>query len=110
MKAMRSIPAAAIGWVVLLVAGSLIAAACGRKAPAEKASEKMVSDMIAKATGGKADIDFKKGQINVKTEAGGGTITLGGGAWPADLPKSPPFTAGAIRGTSNSDSGRGGRG
>lgn len=91
------------GLILLLSAGLVLTAACGKKTPSEKASEKMISDMVAKATGGKADIDFKSGQITVKTPEGDAVITSGGGSWPADLPEDiARFKAGSILASTNS--------
>ena len=93
-------------WGILLpLAAGLVflAAACGKKAPAEKAAEKSVSDMVSRATGGKAEIDFKTGRMKVKTADGDAVITSGGGTWPGDLPEEfPQFRAGAIVSSSNS--------
>jgi hypothetical protein len=98
MKSKRSI----CGLVLLLAAGLLVVAACGRKTPSEKAGEKMLSDMLSKATGSKTQVDLRKGEIKVKTADGDAVITSGGGTWPANLPEEiPQFRAGAILQSTN---------
>lgn len=94
MKSKRAI----FGCVLFLAAGLILSAvACGKKAPAEKAGEKMLSDMLSKATGSKTQVDLHKGEIKVKTAEGDTVITSGGGTWPANLPEEiPQFRAGAI--------------
>ena len=91
-----------LGLVLILAAGLIVIAACGKKTPAEKTTEGMISEMVQKATEGKADIDFKSGQITVKTPDGNAVITSGGGTWPADLPEDiTRFKAGSILTSTN---------
>ncbi|MCX6566403.1 MAG: hypothetical protein NTW38_08290 [Candidatus Aminicenantes bacterium] len=105
MKSSRHGNPKVFGLVLLLIAGLVVIAACGKKTPAEKTSEGILSDMVAKATEGKADIDFKSGQITVKTPEGKAVITSGGGNWPADLPEDiTRFVAGSILTSTNSQS------
>lgn len=97
-----------VGLIVVLAVGLIFTAGCKKKADgetAQQAAEKKLSDMVAQATEGKAQVDLQSGRINVKTPDGSGTITLGGGGWPADIPEDiARFRPGSIRGTSNSDS------
>lgn len=98
---------ALFGFVLLLAAGLLFLSGCGKKTPGERAGELSVSKMIEKATGGKAEIDFKTGQMKIKTAEGDAVIT-GGGTWPGDLPEEfPQFRAGAIVSSSNSTTDQG---
>jgi hypothetical protein len=103
MKSSRHENPKTVGLVLLLIAGWIVLGACGKKAPSEKANEKIISDMVAKVTEGKTEIDFKSGQIKVKTPAGDAVITSGGGNWPADLPEDiTRFVAGSIVTSTNS--------
>jgi len=105
MKSSRYEHPKILGFVLLLIAGLVFAAACGKKTPSEKTSEGIISEMVAKATEGKAEIDFKSGQITVKTPEGDAVITSGGGNWPADLPEDiTRFVAGPILTSTNSKS------
>ncbi|MBN1939150.1 MAG: hypothetical protein JW843_06165 [Candidatus Aminicenantes bacterium] len=99
--------AKSVGAILVLAAGLVIGTGCKSKTAeetAEQAAEKKLSDMVAQATEGNAQVDLKSGRIDIKTPDGGGTITLGGGVWPADIPEEiSRFRPGSIRGTSNSE-------
>jgi hypothetical protein len=90
------------GLSLFLVVGLVFLGAC-KKTPSEKASEKILENYLSKATGGKADIDIKKGEIRVKTAEGETVLMGGGGVWPIDLPEDVvKFDAGTIKGVTNS--------
>lgn len=95
------------GLVLLLAAALIAGAGCKKKSPeksAEQAAQSKISDMVSRATGGKAEIDFKTGQMKVKTPEGDAFIT-GGGNWPGDLPEEiVQFKGGTIQGSTNTDS------
>jgi hypothetical protein len=79
--------------------------ACGKKTPAGKDEAKGISGLVSRATEGRTDIDFQKGRITVHAPGGSAVLTSGGGSWPADLPEDlPPFRAGSIRNSTNSQS------
>lgn len=100
--------AKSVGLVLVLAVGLIAGTGCKKKTKdeaGEQAAEKKISDMVTRATGGQAQIDFKSGQIKVKTPEGDAYITSGGGTWPADLPEDiTQFKGGAIQGSTNSDS------
>ena len=93
--------------ILLLAVGLIAVPSCKKKSSDQNVradEEKRISDMVSRATEGKADIDFKSGQIKVKTPEGDAYITSGGGTWPGDLPEEiPQFAGGAIQGSTNSD-------
>jgi len=87
---------------LFLAAGLVVVGACKAK-PADQTQESILKDMVAKATEGKADIDFKNGKITVKTPEGESVITSGGGTWPGDMPEEiTRFEAGSISNSTNS--------
>ncbi|MDD8009657.1 MAG: hypothetical protein GYA74_02880 [Acidobacteria bacterium] len=93
------------GLVPLLAVLVFFVPACGKKTPAGKDEAKGISDLVSKASAGRAEIDFQKGQLTVKTPGGSAVLTSGGGSWPADLPEDlAPFRAGSIRNSTNSQS------
>ncbi len=95
------------GIALILSVGLIAGAGCKKKADGETpetAAGKKLSDMVARATEGKAEIDFQSGQIKVKTAEGDAYITSGGGTWPADMPEDiRQFRGGTIQGSTNSD-------
>jgi len=95
-----------IGLVLLLAVGLIAGTGCKKKAPNEalkQESEKRISDMVSRASGGKAEIDFKTGQMKVKTPEGEAYVTSTG-SWPGDLPEDiPVFRGGSIQSSTNSE-------
>jgi len=90
---------------LLLTAGLVAADACKAKRT-EQTQESILKDMVAKATGGQAQVDLKKGEIRVKTAEGDAVITSGGGIWPANMPEEiPQFKAGSIIQSTNQQQG-----
>lgn len=94
--------------ILLLVVGLIAVPGCKKKSSEQTArtdEEKRISDMVSRATEGKADIDFKTGQIKVKTPEGDAYLASGGGTWPGDLPEEiPQFMGAPIQNSTNSDS------
>jgi hypothetical protein len=104
MTAQRIKSAKEIVLCLLLAAGLVVSGACKAK-QTEQTNEKILSDMVSKATGGQAQVDLGKGEIRVKTAEGDAVITSGGGTWPANMPEEvPQFKAGAIIQSTNQTS------
>ena len=103
MSSIRVHAGSVVGLSLLLIAGIALLGAC-KKTPTEKASEKILSDMMSKATGGKAQVDLKKGEIRVKTPDGESVIVGGSTTWPIDLPEDiRKFDEGTIKGATKSE-------
>ena len=89
------------GWGIvslaaLLVVGVVLTTGCGNTR--EKAAEKMMENAIAKATGGKANVDIKDGKVAVTTKDGTSEFSAGTTEWPADLTLDIPKVTGKIKG------------
>ncbi|MHB8055866.1 MAG: hypothetical protein ACYDH3_11530 [Candidatus Aminicenantales bacterium] len=103
MTAQRMKRANGIVLCLLLAAGLIAAGACKAK-QAEQTQEKILSDMLSKATRGQAQVDLGKGEIRVKTAEGDAVITSGG-TWPANMPEEVrQFKAGSIIQSTNQTS------
>jgi hypothetical protein len=93
-------------FTLVLAAALLVPGACKKMSSEkanEKTAEKMMSNILSKATGKKTDVDLSKGQIKVKTEEGDAIISSGSGVWPEDLPEGTiKFEGGTIKGTTKS--------
>ena len=69
--------------LALVIAIAAIAG-CGKKQADEKLAERMTEEMLEHATGQKADVDMKDGDITIKTETGEVTMTETS-QWPSDM-------------------------
>lgn len=67
-----------------LVVAIAVCAGCGKKQADEKLAERMTEEMLEQATGQKADVDLKDGDITIKTETGEVTLTETS-QWPSDM-------------------------
>jgi hypothetical protein len=85
-----------VSLAALLVAGLVLTTGCGNTR--EKAAEKMMENAIAKATGGKANVDIKDGKVAVTTKDGTSEFSAGTTEWPADLTLDIPKVTGKIKG------------
>jgi hypothetical protein len=72
-------------WTVGVAAGLMAVMGCGRAQ--ERVNEKIAEKMIEKQTGGKAQVDYSRDRVVVKTKEGEIVASAGGGATvPADFP------------------------
>jgi len=89
-------------WTIIVVALVLVAGAgfflSGCQRSNEKSAEKMMENAIAKATGGKADVDIKGGKVSIKTKEGTSEFSTSGGEWPGDLTVDVPKIEGKVKG------------
>lgn len=69
--------------LALVIAIACIAG-CGKKQADEKLAERMTEEMLEQATGQKADVDMKDGDITVKTETGEVKM-VATSQWPEDM-------------------------
>jgi hypothetical protein len=80
----------------VLIGGLILLTGCQRAN--EKAAEKMMENAIAKATGGKANVNIKDGKVSVATKDGTSEFSAGSTEWPADLTLDIPKVEGKIKG------------
>ena len=59
-------------------------AGCGKKQADEKLAERMTEEMLEQATGQKADVDMKDGDVTIKTETGEVKM-VATSEWPSDM-------------------------
>ena len=94
MKGSKSLGLAALS--LLLIFGLIGMAGC--KKAGEKMAEKSIENAIEKASGGKAEVDLKSGNIKVKTAEGESSFSTSN-EWPNDLPEGvPQFKMGKVKG------------
>jgi hypothetical protein len=84
-----------VSLAAVLVYGLIMTTGCQNSR--EKAAEKMMENAIAKATGGKANVDIKDGKVAVTTKDGTSEFSAGGTEWPADLTLDIPKVEGKIK-------------
>jgi hypothetical protein len=94
MKIWKHLGVAALS--VLLILGLIGMTGC--KKAGERFAEKSMENAIEKASGGKAEVDLKSGNVKVKT-AEGETSFSTAHEWPSDLPEGvPQFKMGKVKG------------
>jgi len=67
-----------------LVVAIVFFAGCGKKQADEKLAERMTEEMLEQATGQKADVDMKDGDITIRTEEGEVKMQETS-QWPSDM-------------------------
>lgn len=80
----------------VLVFGLTMLTGCQKSG--ERATKKMMENAIAKATGGRANVDIKDGKMAITTKDGTSEFSIGGTEWPADLALDIPKVEGKIKG------------
>lgn len=88
-------------WMVVAVALALVVGTgfflSGCQKANERSAEKMMENAIAKATGGKANVDIKGGKVSVQTKDGSTEYSASGGEWPSDLTVGIPKVEGKVK-------------
>ncbi|MBM3321804.1 MAG: hypothetical protein FJY73_14160 [Candidatus Eisenbacteria bacterium] len=87
--------------VVFLLA-VFFTAGCGGKDSGEKAAEKMAEKILERSSGEKADVDYDRGKLTVKTKDYE-TESVETAEWPNDLPGVPRFAYGKVERVSRSE-------
>ena len=85
-----------IGWLIPVLAISLVCFGCGKRQADEMAAEKIVENAIEGATGGEANVDLSGETVTIKSKEG--TMVISGGenvSLPDNFPKDVPVYKGA---------------
>jgi hypothetical protein len=94
MKIVKSI--GILSLAAILVFGLSLLTGCQKAS--EKNAEKMMENILSKATGGKADVKIKDGKVAVATKDGTTEWSAGGTTeWPADLTLDIPKIEGKVK-------------
>jgi len=94
MKTLKSL--GIVSLAAVLVCGLVLLTGCQKAS--ERSVEKMMENAIAKASGGKANVNIKGGKVSVTTKDGTSEFSAGSTEWPADLTPDIPKIEGKIKG------------